>query len=122
MHELAICSSLIDEVGRVACARPGHRVVSIAVRVGPLAGVEPGLLAAAFPIASAGTAAAGAQLLFEEAPVRVRCPSCDVESVVPCNRLSCPCCGGWRTELVSGDELLLIRVELERRGEEVSHV
>jgi len=115
MHELAICSSLIDEVGRVLSRRSGDRIVSIVVRLGPLAGVEPELLAAAFPLASAGTPAEGAQLLIEEGPVLVRCLQCDLESAVKSNNLSCPHCGNWRTELRSGDELLLTRIE-------VSHV
>jgi len=129
MHELAICNSLIDEVGRVLHERPGHRAVSVVVRVGLLAGVEPGLLSAAFPLASAGTAADGARLVLEEGPVRVRCPPCDQEFDVKSNHLACPLCGNWRTELRSGDELLLTRVELESQdskhgsaAQELSHV
>jgi hydrogenase nickel incorporation protein HypA/HybF len=117
MHELAICSALIDEVERVVRQRGARRAVVVVVRVGPLAGVEPDLLIRAYSIASAGTAAAGADLLFEEAPVRVVCRRCDAESSVPSNELSCPRCGCLSTQLVSGEELLLTRVELERDPE-----
>jgi hydrogenase nickel incorporation protein HypA/HybF len=113
MHELAICSALLQEVARVAQDHHAHRVRAIVVRVGPLAGVEPTLLSRAYSIASAGTPAAGAELLLEDAPVRVRCSRCEAESPVPSNDLACPSCGCWRTQLLSGDELLLTRVELE---------
>lgn len=117
MHELSICSALLHEVDRVARERQEHRVVSIVVRVGPLAGVEPGLLRRAYSIASAGTPAHGATLVLEEAPVRVRCPQCNADTEVTSNDLTCPCCGSWRTRLLSGDELVLTHVELERVGE-----
>lgn len=118
MHELALCSALIEEVARVARDHHAARVRSIVVRIGPLAGVEPALLARAYSIASAGTAAAGAELVLDDAPVRVRCLQCEAESEVASNDLSCPACGCWRTQLLSGEELLLTRVELEREPKE----
>jgi hydrogenase nickel incorporation protein HypA/HybF len=114
VHELAICTSLLHEVERVLREHGGHRVVSIVVRVGPLSGVEPGLLERAYSVASAGSCAQGAALVLEDAPVRVRCRECDSCAGVKNNDLTCPRCGSWRTELMSGDELLLARVELER--------
>ena len=43
---------------------------------------------------------------------RVRCRSCGAESAAEPNNLVCTACGDWRTELVSGDEMLLAQVEL----------
>ena len=67
----------------------------------------------AFPIAAAGTVANEASLHLEATPVRVRCSECGEESEVPVNRLVCKACGHWRTQLVSGDELMLQRVVLD---------
>lgn len=89
-------------------------VTRILVQIGPLSGVEPSLLAQAFPIASAGTPAAGARLVLESLPVRVRCEQCGAESDALPNRLLCGACGDYHTRLLSGDELLLASVELER--------
>jgi len=113
MHELAICQALIRQVVELADERSAASVYDIHVSVGPLSGVEPQLLQSAFPIAAAGTIADGAVLHIEDMSVRVYCPDCDVESEVAVNRLLCGQCGGWQTRLVSGDELLLARVELE---------
>lgn len=114
MHELAVCQGLIREVEAVARAHAAQSVVCVTLCVGPLSGVEPGLLESAFPLASAGTSAARARLVIESAPVKVRCPSCARESQVPSTRLLCAHCGEWRVELLSGAELLLTRVELTR--------
>jgi hydrogenase nickel incorporation protein HypA/HybF len=112
MHELSVCQALIDQVVELAREHRANRVERIVLSVGPLSGVEPALLMTAYPIAAAGTVAEDAALELIQSAVRVRCRSCGDEAEVPANRLSCPACGDYRTELVSGDELLLIRVEL----------
>jgi len=113
MHELAICQALIGQVEGLAKERHAASVSDIFVAVGRLSGVESVLLQNAFPIAAAGTVAQDAKLHLEDLPVKVHCASCDVESEVEANRLLCDQCGGWQTRLVSGDELLLLSVELE---------
>jgi hydrogenase nickel incorporation protein HypA/HybF len=113
MHELAICQALIDQVAELAEERCAASVSDVFVAVGPLSGVESALLQNAFPIAVAGTVADGAELHIDILPVRVHCKDCDAESEVAANRLLCAQCGTWKTRLVSGDELLLTRVELE---------
>ena len=114
MHELAITRALIRQVEGIAGERHAERVSRIVVRIGPLSGVEPALLRNAWPLSCAGTCAADAELVLEDSPVRVRCLDCGAESEVPGNRLLCSSCGRWHTQLLTGDELLLIRVELER--------
>ena len=110
MHELAVCQALLTEVRRAVAADAGP-VTRIVVRVGPLAGVEPRLLARAFEFARAGGIAAEAELVVESGPVRIECLECRAQADTPPNRLTCPRCGALRTRLVSGDELLLQRVE-----------
>ena len=112
MHELAICQALLEEVARVAHARQAERVTSVRVRCGALAGVEPELLKRAYEVARTGTLAEEATLTIEESPVRVRCRRCANESAAQPQRLICGVCGDWRTEMVAGDELLLMSVEL----------
>ena len=113
MHELAICQALIVQVEGLAEERQAAWVSDVFIAVGRLSGVESALLQNAFPIAAAGTVANDATLHIEDLPVKVHCASCDVESEVEANRLLCSQCGDWRTKLVSGDELLLVSVELE---------
>ncbi len=111
MHELAVCQALLTEVQRVAREARAGAVRRVVLRVGPLSGVEPQLLARAFDIARAGGNAAQAELHIEPAAVRVRCLECDAEQDATARRLVCGRCGSFRTRLLAGDELILQRVE-----------
>lgn len=118
MHELAICQALMNQVESIAAERNARSVVSIVVGMGPLSGVEAQLLKHAYPVASAGTVAEGAELVIENLPVRIKCTQCGSESDALPNKLVCKACGDWRTTLISGDELMLMRVELETAAEQ----
>ena len=118
MHELSICQSLISQVENIASERNAQHVSLIVIGMGPLSGVEAQLLKNAYPIASAGTIAANAELVIEHLPLKVKCNECGSESDATPNKLICKQCGNWQTSLVSGDELLLMSVELEKDNEE----
>ena len=120
MHELAICLALLDQVEGIVREQQAKRVRALVLRIGPLAGVETEALQRAYSVASAGTSAAQAQLLIERSSVRIRCLDCTAEADVPGHRLLCAACGSWHIRVVSGDELLLVRVDLDR--ELVDHV
>ena len=119
MHELAICQALINQVETIAAERNASEVHLVVIGIGPLSGVEAQLLKNAYPVASAGTIAEQAELVIEKLPVIVKCDICGSESEVQVNKLVCKACGNWRTNLLSGDEMLLKSIELEK---EESHV
>ena len=113
MHELAVAQALVEQVDTVIGQHHARSATLIRVRIGPLAGVVPALLASAFPLAAAGRAMEHARLEFTDAPLRVRCRTCGAETEAAMNRLVCGACGDWRTQILSGDELLLESVELD---------
>ncbi|MGB5492147.1 MAG: hydrogenase maturation nickel metallochaperone HypA [Woeseiaceae bacterium] len=114
MHELSVCLSLMQQVENIARERDASRVTKIVLAIGPLSGVEAELLRHAYPMAAAGSIAENAELVMETSPIVVRCSQCDVETTVAPNKLLCGSCGDFRTRVVSGDELTLMRVELDR--------
>jgi hydrogenase nickel incorporation protein HypA/HybF len=118
MHELSVCLALMDQIHKIAREHNAARVERIVLKIGPLAGVEATLLENAFPLAAAGTVAEGAVLVMKASPVVVKCTECGAESSVAPNRLLCARCGDFRTRLVSGDELLLEKLELTLMHEE----
>ncbi len=120
MHELAICQALLEQVEGIARARGAAAVEQITVAVGPLCGVEPQLLSNAFTIARCGSCAA-AELRFEAVPLKIRCTECGAESECQPNALLCAQCDGFRTQVVSGDELLLLRVHLTAAAHRIIH-
>jgi hydrogenase nickel incorporation protein HypA/HybF len=113
MHELAVCQALVQQVSDIARQQGAQVATLIRIKVGPLSGVVPELLASAFPLAAAGSAAERADLQIEEAAIRVRCQTCHAETDALPNRMLCGKCGDWHTQLIGGDELMLESVELE---------
>ena len=113
MHELAVAQALVEQVDAVIRQHNASSASLIRVRIGPLAGVVPELLANAFPLAAAGHAMEHATLDLVAAPITVRCQTCGAETEAAMNRLICGACGDWHTQVISGDELLLESIELE---------
>ena len=113
MHELAVCQDIIAQVENIAREHDAIAVHLVSVEIGPLSGVEAALLEAAFPIACAGTVAENAKLEINEIPVKVKCRSCQEISTASSNDLTCRSCGNWQTDVISGDEMLLKRIELD---------
>lgn len=105
--------SLLDQVAAIAAERDAATVIRIELDIGPLSGVESELLANAYPIAAAGTIAEQAELVIRDIGIVVQCSRCGAETSATPNRLVCGSCGDFRTRIVSGDEMILKRVEIE---------
>ena len=120
MHELAVAQALVEQVDAVIDQHGATQASLIRVRIGPLAGVLPELLATAFPLAAAGSRMEHAELEFTHAPIQVCCQTCGAETEAAMNRLICGACGDWHTRIMSGDELLLESVELEMNPSDAS--
>ena len=112
MHEFSICQALLQQLDELALRHGASGVERVTVQIGPLSGVEPQLLSAAFAVARRGSCAQDAELLLESLPLRIRCAACGIEAEATLERLCCAECGSSRTEVTSGTELLLRRVEL----------
>jgi hydrogenase nickel incorporation protein HypA/HybF len=117
MHELSVCNALLEQVRATALANRATQVGQITVRLGALCGVEADLLEHAFTIARAGPMTADATLVIESIPIRIRCRDCGHENPAPPNHLLCAACNSYRVDLVSGEEMLLARVELKGVGD-----
>jgi len=129
MHELSICQGIMSQVNEIAFQNQAIAIESITLRIGPLSGVEAPLLKQAFPFVAAQTIAENAELIIEELPVVILCKQCGSRSNVVPNKLICSQCGDYRTQLISGDEMLLASVELTKESPtdktqlaEVNHV
>jgi hydrogenase nickel incorporation protein HypA/HybF len=108
MHELGLCSSIVDAIAR----RAGERSVAhVRVRVGRLHHVHPDAFEQSFAIAAMGTVAedAGADLIL--LPVQARCDTCGASWEGDEMPLACPACHSHALELTGGDELVLESIE-----------
>jgi len=115
MHEMSVAMAVVDQVTEAAERAGDVRAVrTVRLQVGELAGVVPDALAFSFELACAGTLLEGAELVTEAVPGRARCTSCAHEWAVGMPpRLTCPWCGGTRTDLLAGRELQIVDVHWE---------
>ena len=113
VHELSICQALLTEVSRIAATNGARAVERVTVEIGRLSGVEPELLSRAFEIARLGTCAEHAVLSLAVLEITVRCADCGAASSARPNCLLCGACGGYRTQVLEGNELRLRAIELD---------
>jgi hydrogenase nickel incorporation protein HypA/HybF len=113
MHEMSIIESLLEAVNKERQAYPTARVVSLRVRVGALRLVVPEVMESCYAAATLGTTLAGSRLELETAPARARCPQCRHEFAVEEQWFECPQCCAVGGELLRGQELDLVNIELE---------
>lgn len=112
MHEQSLVRALLKQVEAVRLEHDGRTVSEVRVEMGPLSGVEPLLLAAAFEQLVSQSAAAGATLVIDEVPLLAECASCSREFEVQDFVFRCPACGG-SVRVTRGDEFQLVSVSLQ---------
>jgi hydrogenase nickel incorporation protein HypA/HybF len=111
MHEYSLVQALLTRVETEARARGAVSVQRLQLSIGRMAGVEHELFASAFRVSRRGTLCDGAELAISAVEARWACRLCGRE-VRQGEVLSCPACGS-PARLVSGDEIVLERIEME---------
>jgi hydrogenase nickel incorporation protein HypA/HybF len=113
MHEMSIALSLLEAVEEQSELRGGARVGAVHLRVGGLSGVMPEALLGAFEMAREGTGFEDCQLMIEEMPVTVHCPTCQAERAVESiQQIQCKVCGTATSDVASGRELEVCAMEI----------
>lgn len=112
MHELSLMHGLGERVLEVAAEQGAERVLSIRLRIGSLAGVDPEALRFAAEVVLAGTCAEGATLAIEEIQATCWCGPCAADFAATDGCCDCPRCGALSTRLLRGKELSLVAIEL----------
>lgn len=66
-----------------------------------------------FDVAKKDSSIPYAELVIEEVPLVLSCAECKKEFESESIDSSCPSCGGWTLEVVSGKELVLTSIEYD---------
>ena len=111
MHELALAEGILAVALDAAEEQPVQR---ISLRVGTLQRVVPDSLQFSFQLLAEHTPAAGALLEIKHIPARVRCTRCGARGRLEISLFRCRSCGASEIQIMSGEELLVDAVELER--------
>jgi len=110
MHELSIAESVVDAITQRTARR---RVWQVRLEVGRLSGVSAESLRFCFELAAVGTGVDGALLDIDEPAGRARCAACERTFAIDDLIMMCPC-GSCDVQVVSGDELRIVSVEVSR--------
>jgi hydrogenase nickel incorporation protein HypA/HybF len=114
MHELSIALSMVEMAAEEARRRGGVRVHAIHLKLGQLSGVVKDALLFSYEVACLGTTLEGSQLVIEEIPVVVYCPTCRAETALASlQRFCCSVCGALTSEIVQGKELEVVALEIQ---------
>lgn len=114
MHELSLVQGIVEQAVDAANQALARRVVAVNLKVGRLAGVEPGALIFSYGVASHGTILEGSRLKILEVPLVVWCAHCLEEVELPgVQSFRCPTCQTPCGEVRRGRELQIESLEIE---------
>ncbi|WP_164891181.1 hydrogenase maturation nickel metallochaperone HypA/HybF [Botryobacter ruber] len=112
MHELSIALTIV-EIAEEEVKKAGLTSVGkIVLEIGNLAGVETEALAFAWQEAVKQTVLEKAEYLVEHTTGSARCLSCNSAFELAFIYDCCPCCGGFRKELLQGKEIRIKSLEI----------
>jgi hydrogenase nickel incorporation protein HypA/HybF len=113
MHEYSIVQSLLDSCEENAKANDASKVTKVVVKIGVMSGVEPDLLQVAFDTFKEGTMCEVAEFTMNIQPIVIRCNNCNKESTLEKNQYSCPHCESIEIDILDGEDMFLMQLELE---------
>jgi hydrogenase nickel incorporation protein HypA/HybF len=115
MHEMGLALQIV-EIAKASIPEElrDARVERVNLKVGKMAAVVPASLRFCFEVITRNTALEGAELSMEEVPVVARCRDCRHEWTLEGPVFRCPACESGDVEMVSGRELDIVSIEVEK--------
>ncbi len=113
MHEYSIVQALLDQCEEQAKKNRAKKITVVEVKIGVLSGVEPYLLEVAFDTFKFKTVCEEAKFVMRIQPVLIYCGECEKEFTLKKHDYSCPKCGGNLVRVVDGEDMFLMRLEME---------
>lgn len=105
MHELSIVLSIVDIAREEARKHDAHRVESIELEIGTMAGVEFSALEFAWEAGVKNTILEGSQKVINKIEAEARCANCGVIFKMEEPFSLCPVCNNYLVEYLCGKEL-----------------
>ena len=112
MDERELASQVLAAVDEAAYHNSATKITAIHLAIGGRRVFDLDRLQEVFAAAARGTVAEGAMLSVKVLPVRHRCRNCG--NNFEASRADCPCpeCGQPHTDMIGGEELRLLEMEL----------
>ena len=113
MHEFSVVQSLLNLVEQNAIQNNAKSVSKVIVKIGKLSGIEPHLLKIAFDTFKEKTICENAELEMIIQDIVAKCEDCNKEFTIENNRFVCPFCNGFNLQILDGEDMYLLSLELE---------
>lgn len=110
MHEMAITQGIIDICEKNSGGRP---VIAVDVEIGELSSVVPDAIEFCFEACSQGTLLQGAKINIIRIAGSGHCLDCDADFPLTTLFGACQRCGGYRVQVVSGEEMRVKEIEVD---------
>lgn len=114
MHELSVTQNILEIALDYARRNGAARIAAIHLTIGEISDFEDEWLQRYFDFVSRGTIAAGARLVIQRVPGRLKCARCSSIFLLDKDTwdTTCPSCGSKETELISGREFRVESLEV----------
>jgi hydrogenase nickel incorporation protein HypA/HybF len=109
VHELSLCEAILGTTMKHADGRP---VTQVTVRIGHLRQVVPDALRFGWELLTEPTELRGCALVIEQIPATVECRECRAVTTLDMPILVCGTCGSFEVTLLSGEEFLIVSMDL----------
>ncbi|HKC95978.1 MAG TPA: hydrogenase maturation nickel metallochaperone HypA [Nitrospira sp.] len=112
MHEISIAQQILDLVIRHLPSGDERPVKAVRLKLGARAGVSADSLEWGWKVVTELSVVRSAALIIEPVPSRVRCTTCGTVFEPGRYLIVCPRCRDPKIEIISGDELQVMDIEL----------
>ena len=123
MHEYTLTANIIEEIIQAVDAEGNCKVLEATLGFGPFAHGSFDSIQFWWEVLSKDTVAEGSKLVYKPLDGELYCPSCKESSIITNGNedlpkdeylqiFSCPKCHSLQTEIRSGDEIILIDIEV----------
>lgn len=122
MHEMALCTEVVDTVIGVAEEADAVSVDGVSMIIGEMRDIIIDMFDDFFHYLARGTIAEGAVVSYTTVPLLVKCRQCGSAfhpDVMKKDTILCPTCGAHDYTLHSGNEFLIESIDVTTRDEVV---
>ena len=113
MHEYSIVQSMLNQCENVAKQNNATKVTKVVVKIGVMSGIEPDLLQTAFDTFKLDTMCEDCEYIQQIQPIKIKCKQCNQESELSKNEYNCPQCQSIDIDVIDGEDMYLMSLELE---------
>ena len=113
MHEADITQGILDIVFKAAEDAGAKKINEVNLTIGSLSQVVPDSIEFYFEIMTKDTIADGVRLSIDMIPALAKCRACGNEFGAEDMILTCPECGDYFSELITGRELAVESIDID---------